>query len=187
VSEAFVGQIALYGFNFAPRNWATCSGQILPISQNTQLFSLIGTYYGGNGTSNFALPDLSGNVAVSQGTAPGGTTYDMGETGGTTMVTLTSTTDAAHTHSVQATLVEGGTNAPAGAFPARSLKGSPLTGTVANIYNTSGTAPDTKLSTKAVTTFPPGGTSFGLPHNNMQPYLALNYCFCLYGIFPSRN
>ncbi len=180
MAEPFLGQIALFGFNFAPLNWALCQGQILPISQNSALFSLLGTQYGGNGTSNFALPNFQGNVVIGQGLSVFGTIYDMGETGGTTAVALTSSTMPAHAHNLMAATAESTANAPAGAVLASPVgSGTPRERPVGNIYNQ--TNPDTALQSGSVM---PAGQ--GLPHNNLQPLLVLNYCIALSGTFPTR-
>lgn len=182
MSEAFIGQIAVFGFNFAPRNWVTCQGQLMPISQNTQLFSLLGTQFGGNGTSNFGLPDFGGNVVVGQGTSITGTTYEMGETGGEGQVTLTQQTTAVHNHSLGASTAEAANPGPAGGVFGDPLGGSGREKSHGKIYNQN--TPDTQLAAKSITS---AGNPSPLPHNNVQPYLVLNYCICINGVFPSRN
>lgn len=183
MSEPFTGQLALFGFSFAPAKWTFCQGQLLPISQNTQLFSLLGTQYGGNGVSTFALPNLMGFVAIGQGQLLGGALYEMGEEGGTPFVTLNSNQSPAHSHALQGTTAVGTVNTAAGNLLARPETGAGLDAARGNIYNTTA-APDTQLLAKSIT---PSGTNSPAPHNNMQPYLALNYCICLAGIFPARN
>jgi microcystin-dependent protein len=181
MSEPFLGQIALFGFSFAPVKWATCQGQILPISQYTALFSLLGTNFGGNGTSNFQLPNLQGRVAVGMGTQPGGSTYDIGEEGGSESVQLTTGTMPRHTHSLSATTALGKTNTPANnTVLAQVAEGTVANRNRGNIYNTGNTN-----STLALTTI--GTAGGGLAHNNVQPSLALNYCIALEGVFPSRG
>ena len=178
--EPFTGQISVFGFSFPPVNWAMCQGQIVPIQQNTALFSLIGTTYGGNGTTNFQLPNLQGQVAVGQGQADSGTPYVMGETGGTSTVTLNTTDMPIHSHNLMGTLQIADTNDPTGAVLARpQVSGTPKN-IVGNLYNSN--AIDTPVSA----TIAPS-VSQNLPHDNLQPYLALNYCICLRGIFPQRG
>ena len=167
MSEPFLGEIRAFGFNFAPRGWAMCSGQILPIAQNTALFSLLGTTYGGNGQTTFALPDLRGRAPVHQGQGPGLSNKSLGEQAGQETHTLIVTEMPAHTHSQPASNAEQDTNRPVNAVPARG-----------GVYAGSGDGTFMDANTLA------GGSQ---PHNNMQPYLALNYCIALEGIFPSRN
>jgi microcystin-dependent protein len=184
MSDPFLGQISVFGFNFAPYGWAQCLGQILPISQYSTLFSLLGTYYGGNGTSNFALPNMQGNVPVGsvpigQGTGPGLQPYAIGETGGVTAVALTAAEGAAHSHSMMTNLVDATSNTAAGnvlAVPDDLTAPTPAMG---NIYN-----PNPANVRLTSITGPAGG---GQAHANMQPTLALNYCICLRGIFPERT
>jgi microcystin-dependent protein len=167
--DPFVAEIRIVGFNFAPQGWAFCDGQILPLSQNTALFSLLGTTYGGNGQSTFALPDLKGRAAIQQGQGPGLSLRDLGETGGTETVTLLESEMPLHSHNLQAVNDSGLQSSPQGAFPAR-----------ANMYknNAGNLGP---MRSQALN--PSGGS---LPHNNMQPYLTLNYIIALQGIFPPR-
>ena len=170
MSEPFLGEIRPVGFSFAPIGWATCSGQILPISQNTALFSLMGTFYGGNGTSNFALPNLQGNVAISYGSGPGLTPRNIGEVGGQTSVTLTTSQMPAHNHNVVGSSAAANSLSPIGKFPATS--GRKLYAPAANV----------QFSSDAV--IADGG---GQSHNNMQPFLSINYIIALTGIFPARQ
>jgi microcystin-dependent protein len=179
MSEPFLGQISIFGFNFAPYQWATCSGQIMPIGQNTALFSLLGTYYGGNGTSTFGLPNMSGMVAVGQGQLLGGEQYDMGEIGGLSIVALTGSEGPSHTHSLMATAVGATVNTAAGNVLAKpDGPGSPKHAE-GKIYNPN--ALDTTLSS------PIGPSGNSQPHPNVQPVLALNYCISLGGIYPQRG
>jgi microcystin-dependent protein len=181
MSQPFVGQIALFPYTFAPRGWAFCEGQLLPISQNTALFSLLGTFYGGNGTSNFALPDLQGRVPISAGQGPGLSTYIQGEEGGVENVSLLSSENPSHNHTLFATTDGGATSTASGNQLANPQAGSPHTGfTKGNIY--SGTAPNTALAATAI-----APTGSGLPHNNIQPYQVLQYCIALQGVYPARN
>jgi microcystin-dependent protein len=180
MSEPYLGQIILFAGNFAPRGWAFCNGQILQISQNTALFSILGTTYGGNGQTTFALPDLRGRVPVGMGQGPGLPSVDLGEMAGEPDHTLINSEMPAHNHPAQGQIkaANGGGNsaAPSGNFPAAST-------TRDSIY--SNTA-DTTLNANAsqVTVDAVGGNQ---PHNNMQPFLGLNYIIALEGIFPSRN
>jgi microcystin-dependent protein len=180
MSQPFLGQITLFPYNFAPRGWANCQGQLLPISQNTALFSLLGTMYGGNGTTTFALPDLQGRAAVGQGPLVGGSTYDLGEQDGSESVALTTSTMAGHSHSVNATTGQGSTNAPAGALLATAALGPPRASNRGNVYNPA--APNTGLVPASVVS-----AGSGQPHNNVQPSLVLRYCIAINGIFPSRS
>ena len=169
----FVAEIRIFPFNFAPKGWAFCDGQILPISQNTALFSLLGTTYGGDGKSNFALPDMQGNAPMHPGQGPGLSLHDLGETGGSGTVTLLESEIPAHSHSLMVDAADPGEDrTPANEALARSVGG--------NLY----AAPNSlvQLSNQALT--PAGGSA---PHNNMQPYLTLNFCIALQGVFPPRT
>lgn len=173
MSEPFIGQVVAVGFNFAPNGWALCDGSLLPIAENSPLFSLIGTTYGGDGITNFALPDLRGRVGLSQGQGPGLGNYLLGQKGGAENVTLTAAQHASHRHLLMAA------NAVDSADPANNrVLGQPATGTT--LYAPSGTA--TTLSSSTVA--PDGGSQ---PHNNKQPYMTINYIICLEGIYPSQN
>ena len=176
--EPFVGQISVFGFNFAPLGWAPCLGQIMAIQQNTALFSLIGTYYGGNGTSNFGLPNMQGNVAVGQGQALGGSTYVIGETGGATAVSLTRPQNPTHTHDLRATVLTADKNTAAGNVLARPEAATNPKAIEGKLYNPN--TLDTQLNA-------PISQVGGQPHDNTQPYLALTYCICIRGVFPPRQ
>ena len=167
MSTPFLGEIRTFGFNFAPRGYAMCNGQTLSISQNDALFSLLGTTYGGNGTTTFNLPDLRGRHGIHFGQGPGLGNYVEGEQAGTETVTLLSTEMPQHSHQPQASTVDETTNRPGSAFP---TKGGVYAG-----------ATDTTLMGPTNTA---GGNQ---PHNNLPPYLVLNYCIALQGVFPSRN
>jgi|SRR5262245_2685717 len=181
MAEPFLGQIATFGFNFAPRGWATCDGQILAISTNTALFSLLGTTYGGNGQTTFGLPDLRGRVPVHQGNGPGLSPYTIGEVTGTENVTLIQTQIPAHNHlAVSAVSAAASSLAPTDSTDGTVLVG----GTQTNIFTATPDA--TKMNAGMVTTTvqPSGGSQ---PHANLQPLLCINFCIALEGIFPSRN
>jgi microcystin-dependent protein len=175
MSNPFLAEIRIFPFNFAPKGWAFCDGQILPLSQNTALFSLLGTTYGGDGKSNFALPNLQGCAPMQQGQGPGLSLRDLGETSGEQAVTLLQTEMPSHSHGVQAqsgagTLVPPTSNAWAVPGAQRNL----------NQYAPSGT----NVQMSPFATSISGGN---LPHNNMMPYLTLNYCIALQGVFPPRS
>ena len=174
MSDQFVAEIRIFPFNFPPTGWAFCNGQLMPISQNTALFSLLGTTYGGDGKSTFALPDLQGNAPMQPGQGQGLSLRDLGEIGGVESVTLLESEIPAHSHSLMAynDFAELQTPSPARAI-ARSQNG--------NAYEPAAGAPLTMLAPNALA--PSGG---GLPHNNMMPYLTLNFCIALQGIFPPR-
>jgi microcystin-dependent protein len=174
MSESFIGQIQIFGFNFAPRNWAACNGQILSIQQNSALFAILGTTYGGNGTSTFALPNFQGRAPMHWGNGPAGNVV-LGKMGGVESVTLTLDEMPAHTHQLNATNDLSNSGAPANNAYLAKTSGPPGTP-----YNN--VATDTTLSPNAI-----GFAGNSQPHSNMQPYLTLNFCICLYGIFPSRN
>lgn len=178
MSNPFVAEIRIFGFTFAPRNWAFCDGQLLSIAQNTALFSLVGTYYGGNGQTTFGLPNFQGCTGVHQGTGPGLSTYDLGELSGTTTVTLTQGQLPLHTHAVNAivplTLTQELHSPTAAAFLASSSPDF--------VYSDAAPSPNTSLSPTAITV-----AGQGLPHDNMQPYLVVNFCICMAGVFPARN
>ena len=172
VADNFLGEIRMVGFTFAPRGWAFCNGQLMPISQNTALFSLLGTTYGGDGQSTFALPDLRGRVPIHFGQAPGLSNYVQGEVTGTEAVTLTTNELPSHAHSVAplTSKNEQTTNRPDGAYP-----------TVGGIYASgqNGNAP--------MAATPSAATGGNQPHPNLQPLLVVNFVIALTGIFPSRN
>jgi microcystin-dependent protein len=174
MADQFVAEIRLFPFSFAPSGWAFCNGQLLPISQNTALFSLLGTMYGGDGKSTFALPNLQGNVAMHHGQGQGLSERFQGEEGGTETVTLLESEIPFHTHMVQVATEPAELRLPG---PQRILTDS-----------TSGTAYGPAAGTKATMAVETIGLAGGsLPHNNLMPYLVLNYCIALQGIFPSRG
>jgi microcystin-dependent protein len=173
MADPFVAEIRIFPFNFAPTGWAMCNGQLLPISQNTALFSLLGTFYGGDGKSTFALPDLQGNVPIHQGQGPGLSLRDLGETSGSETVTLLQSEIPAHSHNLMSSTTNANRTAPQGNSLAKVLGATP--------YAPSG-GPTTTLADQAL--MPAGSDQ---PHNNMQPYLTLNFCIALQGVFPPRT
>lgn len=173
MADPFVAEIRMFGFNFAPKGWAFCNGQLMPLSQNTALFSLLGTTYGGDGKSTFALPNLQGSAVMHPGQGPGLSLHDLGETGGSTTVTLLESEIPSHTHALRASNDIGDVNTPGNMSFARSAG--------AAVYNTAN-APLTTMSPQVLT--PAGGDQ---PHNNMQPYLTLLFCIALQGVFPPRT
>ena len=176
MASPFLAQITLFAGNFAPRGWAFCQGQILPIAQNTALFSLLGTTYGGNGQTTFALPDLRGRVPIQPGQGPGLSPYSLGELGGVENVTLLQTQMPAHNHTTQVT-----SNASSAAATDTLPNGNFLASD--NQYtNTSNAVMNATAVT--VTVGIAGGSQ---PHENRQPYLAINFIIAMEGIFPSRN
>jgi microcystin-dependent protein len=174
MADPFVAEIRIFPFNFAPRGWAWCDGQIMPISQNTALFSLLGTTYGGNGKSNFALPDLQGRAPMHPGQGPGLSLHDLGETGGSETVTLLESEIPAHAHALMAQGAPADTNVPVGNSIARVIGATP--------YLPPAGAPLAAMSDQALA--PAGGDQ---PHNNMQPYLTFYFCIALQGVFPPRT
>jgi microcystin-dependent protein len=173
--DPFVAEIRIFPFNFAPKGWAFCDGQIMPISQNTALFSLLGTTYGGDGKSTFALPDMQGNVPMHPGQGPGLSLHDLGETGGSETVSLLESEIPAHAHTLMASGTASSKPNPSGNALARVQSG-------ATPYVPPAGAPLTPFSDQALA--PAGGDQ---PHNNMQPYLTLNFCIALQGVFPPRT
>jgi len=183
MADQFVAEIRIFPFNFAPTGWALCNGQLLPIAQNTALFSLIGTFYGGDGRSNFALPNLQASVPIAQGQGPGLTSRVVGESGGESAVALLQSQLPAHSHTLQATTTTGTTATAAGSQLALAAAGGGKgsASSVANFYS-GNTANATAMSPNAI-----GASGGGQPHNNMMPYLGLNFCIALQGIFPPRS
>lgn len=177
MADAYLGEIRLFAGNFAPDGWMSCEGQLLPIQRYTALFSIIGATYGGNGTTNFALPDLRGAVPVGQGQGPGLTMRDLGESGGAAAVALTPDQMPAHNHLAAGSTGNGSSNSPAGAVWAQdSTGGRPPVPSM--LYAAQG---DTAISPAALQ---PSGQ--GAPHNNMQPYLPVRFIICMNGEFPPR-
>ena len=168
MADPFLAEVRIFPYNFAPRGWAFCNGQLLPISQNTALFSILGTMYGGNGQTTFGLPNLQGRTPIGTGQGPGLSHYDTGETGGTESVTLTAQELPSHTHTLMASSAAATSGVPDGT--------AVLATTSAAVY-----APAQNLVTMA-----PLGSA-GQPHPNRQPYTVLNFCIAVQGIFPARN
>lgn len=167
MAQPYVGEIRLFAGNFAPAGWLFCQGQLLPISENETLFQLIGTTYGGDGQSTFAMPDLRGRVPIHQGNS-----FILAESGGVEQVTLTTAQMPAHSHPLVATTDVASQRAPAGAVPGQTL--------TFDFYQSS--PPNTAMASQSIAAR--GGSQ---PHSNFQPYLCLNYIISLFGIFPSPN
>lgn len=175
MSNPFVAEIRIVGFNFAPKGWAQCNGQLLPISQNTALFSLLGTSYGGDGKSTFGLPNFEGSAPIHQGQGAGLSQRFIGESGGEQNITLLITEMPAHSHAAQSNTAGGNNNSPAN-----------------NLWSTLGTtrtppplyfnAQNTQMNPLAT-----GAAGGSQPHNNMSPYLVLNFIIAMQGVFPARN
>jgi microcystin-dependent protein len=179
MTEPFLGQIQPFGFAFAPRGWAQCNGQILSIAQNTALFSLLGTMYGGNGQTTFALPNLQSRVPMHYGTPPGGPSYSQGEEAGEETITLNLSQMPAHNHTFSGTTAAANSVHPA--------DGAVL----ALVHHSGGSTPDFYYApdTTPQPINPASLSLFGgnLPHTNIQPYLTINWCIAMQGVFPSRN
>ena len=180
MADPFVAEIRIFPFNFAPKGWAFCDGQLLPLSQNTALFSLLGTTYGGDGKSTFALPDMQGNVPMHPGQGPGLSLHDLGEMSGSQFVTLLESEIPAHAHALQGNTANATSGSPNTNSYAKGLWSFGGDGGAVATYTTA--APAVNMSFQTV--LPAGGS---LPHNNMQPYLTLNFCIALQGVFPPRG
>ena len=174
MSEPFIGEIRMVGFNFAPRGWALCNGQLLSIASNNALFSLLGTYYGGDGRTTFALPNLQGRVPMHYGSGAGLSPRLIGEAAGQESVSLTEAQLPAHTHKARASSLKGNTNSPVGRVWSKDA------GVQSATYTSN--AADADMAAGAIA--PAGG---GQPHNNMPPYLAVNFVIALQGIYPARD
>jgi microcystin-dependent protein len=172
VADPFVAEIRIFPFNFAPHGWAFCDGQLLPLSQNTALFSLLGTTYGGDGKSTFGLPDLQGRAPMFWGQGPGLSLHDIGETGGSETVSLLESEIPGHAHAAGVSAGDATDQAPAGSKLA--------TGIAIGLYAT----PAGLVSLSDNVLAPAGGDQ---PHNNMMPYLTLNFCIALQGVYPPRT
>ena len=176
MANPFVAEIRIFAGNFAPKGWALCDGQLMPISQNTALFSLLGTTYGGNGTTTFALPNLQGSAAMHAGQGAGLSLRDLGETGGEQTVTLLETEMPAHSHTVQCLSAGEGDNSPQNAVWAGGGRGAPP------MYT-----PLIQAQTVQMNPFGTSITGGTLPHNNMMPFLGLTFIIALQGVFPPRT
>ena len=175
MADPFVAEIRIFPFNFAPKGWAFCDGQLLPLSQNTALFSLLGTTYGGDGKSNFALPNMQGNAPMHPGQGPGLSLHDLGETGGSETVSLLESEIPAHSHTMMAQNQAANLDTPA---PDRTFsRSSGGFAYKAPPYTTVVQFSDNMIA-------PAGGDQ---PHNNMMPYLTLNFCIALQGVYPPRT
>lgn len=178
MADPFVAEIRILPYTFAPRGWATCDGQLMPISQNTALFSLLGTYYGGDGKTTFALPNLQGSAAMGAGQGPGLSQHDLGETGGSATVTLTVGELPSHSHTMQAfdnSLAKANTSTPGNTVVfARANNANP--------YQPTTNQQLVSMSPQAVAI-----TGQSMPHNNMQPYLVTRFCIALQGVYPPRG
>jgi microcystin-dependent protein len=173
MADPFVAEIRIFPFNFAPKGWAWCDGQLMPLSQNTALFSLLGTTYGGDGKSNFALPDIQGRAVMHPGQGPGLSLHDLGETGGSETVTLLESEIPAHPHGLRANTIDvGDTNVPSANAAFAQSGGGTLYQATAN----------TQLAPEALA--PAGGDQ---PHNNLQPYLTFYFNIALQGVYPPRT
>lgn len=175
--DPYIGQILAFGFNFAPRGWAFCNGQLLSIAEYQALFSLIGTTYGGDGITTFSLPDLRGRVAVNQGTSLSGKTYILGEAAGQEQVTLNTSEIPAHTH---VATFRGNSEEANSQEPSNKTFGV----AASNIYNANNPENGETLNPGTIQLAATGGNQ---AHNNMQPYLTINYCIALEGIYPPRS
>jgi microcystin-dependent protein len=175
MADPFVAEIRIFPFNFAPTGWAFCDGQLLSISQNTALFSLLGTTYGGNGQSTFGLPDLQGSAPMHPGQGPGLSLHDLGEIGGSETVSLLVTEIPAHTHTMKANSGDG--TQPS---PASNVSSGP--GADRDLFWYKNGPPNATMRADAS-----GITGTSQPHNNMMPYLTLNFCIALQGVYPPRT
>jgi len=175
MSDPFVAEVRIFPFNFAPKGWAFCNGQLMPISQNTALFSLLGVTYGGDGKSNFALPNLQGRTPMQAGQGPGLSLRDLGEQAGEEAVTLLTTEMPAHSHGAVAASGTG-QGSPANNAWASGLKTGP------SVYSPSDPNNNVQMNPLALSI-----TGGGQPHNNLMPYLTLNFCIALQGVFPPRS
>lgn len=172
MAEPFIGQIVMFGGNFAPRGWAFCNGQLLAISSNQALFSILGTTYGGDGRTTFALPDLRGRFPMHEGQGPGLSNRQLGQKSGTETVALNVNEMPGHSHALKCNTARGNADNPQNAVPADADRD--------RIYSTSG--PNADMSSQAIANI--GG---GQPHNNMPPFQVVNFIIALVGVFPSRN
>jgi len=173
MAERYIGEIRMFSGNFAPAGWAMCNGQLIPIAQNTALFSILGTTYGGNGKTNFALPDLRQRMPLHAGTGPGLTPRDLGEQGGEASTTLTALQMPSHSHGMSAANATASVQSPANALLAKPV-------TVSAPYHDAAAVAPSPAG-------PLGNAGGSSPHNNLQPYLVVNFIIALTGIFPPRS
>ena len=173
MADPFVAEIRIFPFNFAPKGWAWCDGQLMPLSQNTALFSLLGTTYGGNGKSNFALPNLQGRAPMHPGQGPGLSLHDLGETGGSETVSLLESEIPSHPHTLMSNGATANRTNPIGNALARVAGAAPYAPAA---------GPTASMAPESLA--PAGGDA---PHNNMQPYLTFYFCIALQGVFPPRS
>jgi microcystin-dependent protein len=174
MADPFVAEIRIFPFNFAPKGWAWCDGQLLPLSQNTALFSLLGTTYGGDGKSTFALPDLQGRAPMHPGQGPGLSLHDLGETGGSETVTLLESEIPAHSHTVSTSISDANVGVATGSQLA--------TGIGVGLFAAANAGAIVNMAPESLA--PAGGDQ---PHNNLQPYLTFYFCIALQGVFPPRT
>lgn len=179
--EPFIGQIMMFAGNFAPRGWAFCEGQLLPINQNQALFSILGTTYGGDGRTTFALPDLRGRAPIHKGQGPGMSNISLGQSGGTEQVTLTISNMPSHNHTLNASSEQGTDSNPSGKVPASSQFQLSRQEPVVNV-NSYSNSPNTNMSPNTI-----GIQGGNQPFNNRNPYLGINFVIALTGIYPSRE
>ncbi len=180
--EGTIGEVRMFGGNFAPRAWAFCNGQLIAISSNTALFSIIGTTYGGDGRSTFALPDLRGRVPIGPGHGPGLSSYNLGQRGGVQSVTLNTTQIPNHTHAAAGTVKAN--FSPISPATTGNPTGGNFANAASNTYNT--TPADIEMAANNVNVTV-GNTGGNLSHENRQPFLSIYYIICLQGVFPSRS
>ena len=179
--DCFLGQLAIFPFNLIPAGWAPCEGQLLPIGQNMALFSLLGTNYGGDGETNFALPDLRGRVPIGQGQTSSQQPYAIGQAGGLEAVQLDAGAAPSHSHPFNAFAGRATTNSPASALPAEPVAGGRGGSSPVNMYAPSGQV--VSLDSTLVNPITGGGQ----PHNNMQPFMVMRWCIALQGTYPQRQ
>lgn len=187
MEDGYIGEIRLWGPNWTPRNWAFCQGQLLAIAQNNALFSLLGTIYGGDGRTTFALPDLRGRTAIGSGRGPGLSDYAIGAKAGQEYVTLNVSQIPSHNHVAISKLSVSSANATKSQATTGSSIGTPVTPSGRSVIQTYGfndATPDVELGSNPVTV---GNTGGNLSHENRQPFGVLNYIICMQGIYPSRN
>jgi microcystin-dependent protein len=180
MSAPFLAEIRIFGFSFAPTGWAQCNGQLMPLSQNTALFSLLGTFYGGDGKSTFGLPNFEGNVPINQGQGAGLSDRFLGEMSGSQTVTLLYTEMPSHNHNFVGTTTNATTVTSSGNQVANGFTGNFQGNVQAKMYSTANSNAQMNVNTIGMT-----GASF--PHNNMMPYITLNFCIALQGVFPPRS